>query len=103
LAERREGHRAIDPSNSIGASSRDAARHSRSIGPLFSSKQPLARAPMRGFGRTVELDLEKVIPNPIFLFARGSSRRGTPPTKMSEWMIKLARKRKIRTAVRFAR
>ncbi|HVN29220.1 MAG TPA: excinuclease ABC subunit UvrA, partial [Candidatus Binataceae bacterium] len=71
---------------------------------LFSSNSPIgACAECEGFGRTVELDLEKVIPNPNLSLRQGLIAPWRTPAykEMSEWMIKLARKRKIRTAVSF--
>jgi excinuclease ABC subunit A len=71
---------------------------------LFSSNSPIgACAECEGFGRTVELDLEKVIPNPNLSIRQGLIAPWRTPAykEMSEWMIKLARKRKIRTAVSF--
>jgi excinuclease ABC subunit A len=71
---------------------------------LFSSNSPIgACSECEGFGRTVELDLEKVIPNPHLSLRQGLIAPWRTPAyhEMSEWMIKLARKRKIRTAVSF--
>src|SRR5208337_2980296 len=71
---------------------------------LFSSNSPIGACPeCEGFGRTVELDLEKVIPNPNLSIRQGLIAPWRTPAyrEMSEWMIKLARKRKIRTAVSF--
>ena len=71
---------------------------------LFSSNSPLgACSECEGFGRTVELDLEKVIPNPNLSLRQGLIAPWRTPAykEMSNWMIKLARKRKIRTAVSF--
>ena len=84
---------------------RDAAHHFPSHSPaLFSSNSPIGACPeCEGFGRTVELDLEKVIPNPNLSIRQGLIAPWRTPAyhEMSEWMIKLARKRKIRTAVSF--
>ena len=71
---------------------------------LFSSNSPIGACPeCEGFGRTVELDLEKVIPNPNLSIRQGLIAPWRTPAyrEMNEWMIKLARKRKIRTAVSF--
>src|ERR1700683_3959445 len=71
---------------------------------LFSSNSPIGACPeCEGFGRTVELDLEKVIPNPNLSMRQGLIAPWRTPAyrEMSEWMLKLARKRKIRTAVSF--
>jgi excinuclease ABC subunit A len=71
---------------------------------LFSSNSPIGACPeCEGFGRTVELDLEKVIPNPNLSIRQGLIAPWRTPAyrEMSEWMIKLARKRKIRTAISF--
>jgi excinuclease ABC subunit A len=71
---------------------------------LFSSNSPIGACPeCEGFGRTVELDLEKVIPNPNLSMRQGLIAPWRTPAyrEMGEWMIKLARKRKIRTAISF--
>jgi len=66
---------------------------------LFSSNSPIgACAECEGFGRTVELDLEKVIPNPNLSLRQGLIAPWRTPAyrEMSEWMLKLARRRRIR-------
>ncbi len=71
---------------------------------LFSANSPLGACPQcEGFGRTVELDLEKVIPNPNLSLRQGliAPWRTQAYREMNEWMLKLARRRKIRTAVSF--
>ncbi len=60
---------------------------------LFSSNSPIgACSECEGFGRTVELDLEKVIPNPHLSLRQGLIAPWRTPAyhEMSEWMIKLA-------------
>jgi excinuclease ABC subunit A len=69
---------------------------------LFSSNSPIGACPeCEGFGRTVELDLEKVIPNPNLSMRQGLVAPWRTPAyrEMNDWMLKLARRRKIRTAV----
>ncbi len=71
---------------------------------LFSSNSPIGACPeCEGFGRTVELDLDKVIPNPNLSLRQGLIATWRTPAyrEMNEWMLKLARRRKIRTAVSF--
>ncbi|HVA79394.1 MAG TPA: hypothetical protein VNF29_00535, partial [Candidatus Binataceae bacterium] len=71
---------------------------------LFSSNSPIGACPeCEGFGRTVELDLEKVIPNPNLSLRQGLIAPWRTPAyrEMNEWMLRLARRRKIRTAVSF--
>ncbi len=71
---------------------------------LFSSNSPIGACPeCEGFGRTVELDLEKVIPNPNLSLRQGLIATWRTPAyrEMNDWMLKLARRRKIRTAVSF--
>ena len=71
---------------------------------LFSSNSPIgACAECEGFGRTVELDLDKVIPNPNLSLRQGVIAPWRTPAyrEMNELMLKLARRRKIRTAVSF--
>ncbi len=68
---------------------------------LFSSNSPIGACPeCEGFGRTVELDLDKVIPNPNLSIRQGLVATWRTPAyrEMNEWMIKLARRRKIRTS-----
>ena len=67
---------------------------------LFSSNSPIgACADCEGFGRTVELDLDKVIPNPKLSLRQGLIAPWRTPAyrEMNDWMLKLARRRKIRT------
>jgi excinuclease ABC subunit A len=69
---------------------------------LFSSNSPIGACPeCEGFGRTVELDLDKVIPNPNLSMRQGLVAPWRTPAyrEMNDWMLKLARRRKIRTAV----
>jgi len=71
---------------------------------LFSSNSPIGACPeCEGFGRTVELDLEKVIPNPNLSLRQGLIAPWRTPAyrEMNDWMLRLARRRKIRTAVSF--
>lgn len=71
---------------------------------LFSSNSPIGACPeCEGFGRTVELDLDKVIPNPNLSLRQGLVATWRTPAyrEMNDWMIKLARRRKVRTAVSF--
>ncbi len=71
---------------------------------LFSANSPIGACPeCEGFGRTVELDLDKVMPNP-----RLSPRQGlvapwrTPAYReMQQWMLKCARRAKVRTGAPF--
>jgi excinuclease ABC subunit A len=68
---------------------------------LFSSNSPIGACPeCEGFGRTVELDLDKVIPNPNLSLRQGLIATWRTPAyrEMNDWMIKLARRRKIRTS-----
>jgi excinuclease ABC subunit A len=71
---------------------------------LFSSNSPIGACPeCEGFGRTVELDLEKVIPNPKLSLRQGLIATWRTPAyrEMNDWMLKLARRRKVRTTVSF--
>ncbi len=71
---------------------------------LFSANSPIgACAACEGFGRTVELDLDKVIPNPNLSLRQGLIAPWRTPAyrEMNDWMLKLARRHKIRTAVSF--
>ncbi len=68
---------------------------------LFSSNSPIGACPeCEGFGRTVELDLEKVIPNPNLSLRQGLIAPWRTPAyrEMNELMLKLARRAKIRTS-----
>ena len=72
---------------------------------LFSANSPIGACPeCEGFGRTVELDLEKVIPNPNLSLRQGLVAAWRTPAyrEMHEWMLKCARRMRIRTAVSFA-
>jgi excinuclease ABC subunit A len=72
---------------------------------LFSSNSPIGACPeCEGFGRTVELDLDKVIPNPHLSMRNGLIAPWRTPAyrEMNDWMLKLARRRKIRTSAPFA-
>jgi excinuclease ABC subunit A len=71
---------------------------------LFSANSPIGACPeCEGFGRTVELDLEKVIPNPNLSLRQGliAPWRTQAYREMNDWMLKLARRRRIRTAAPF--
>ncbi|HKV54822.1 MAG TPA: excinuclease ABC subunit UvrA [Candidatus Binataceae bacterium] len=71
---------------------------------LFSSNSPIGACPeCEGFGRTVELDLEKVMPNPLLSLRQGLVTPWRTPAyrEMHEWMLKCARRGRIRTAVAF--
>ncbi len=64
---------------------------------LFSSNSPIGACPeCEGFGRTVELDLDKVIPNPKLSMRQGLVAPWRTPAyrEMNEWMLKLARRTK---------
>jgi excinuclease ABC subunit A len=69
---------------------------------LFSSNSPIgACAKCEGFGRTVELDLEKVLPNPLLSLRQGAVMPWRTPAyrEMQEWMLKCARRARVRTSV----
>jgi excinuclease ABC subunit A len=69
--------------------------------PLFSANSPLGACPeCEGFGRIVELDLDKVLPNPKLSLRQGLVAPWRTPAyrEMQTWMIKCARRAKIRTA-----
>ncbi|HEY6417853.1 MAG TPA: excinuclease ABC subunit UvrA [Candidatus Binataceae bacterium] len=71
---------------------------------LFSSNSPLGACPgCEGFGRTVELDIEKVIPNPNLSLRQGMVAPWRTPAyrEMNDLMMKLARRRRIRTSASF--
>ena len=71
---------------------------------LFSPNSPIGACPeCEGFGRTVELDLQKVIPNPNLSLRQGLIAPWRTPAyrEMHEWMLKCARRGRIRTAVSF--
>ncbi|HUO04764.1 MAG TPA: excinuclease ABC subunit UvrA [Candidatus Binataceae bacterium] len=71
---------------------------------MFSANSPIgACSECEGFGRTVELDIEKVIPNPRLSIRQGLVAPWRTPAyhEMSEWMLKLARRARIRTTAPF--
>ncbi len=71
---------------------------------LFSSNSPIGACPeCEGFGRTVELDLEKVMPNPLLSLRQGLVMPWRTPAyrEMQEWMLKCARRARVRTGVAF--
>jgi excinuclease ABC subunit A len=71
---------------------------------LFSSNSPIgACAECEGFGRTVELDLEKVMPDPLLSLRRGLVAPWRTPAyrEMQDWMLKCARAARIRTSVAY--
>jgi len=69
---------------------------------LFSSNSPIGACPeCEGFGRTVELDLEKVIPNPRLSLRQGLVAPWRTPAyrEMHEWMLRCARRAHVRRNV----
>ncbi|HLX06085.1 MAG TPA: hypothetical protein VKR28_11145, partial [Candidatus Binatus sp.] len=71
---------------------------------LFSSNSPIGACPeCEGFGRTVELDLDKVMPDHSRSMRNGLVAPWRTPAyrEMNDWMLKLARRRKIRTSAPF--
>ena len=69
---------------------------------LFSDNSPIgACAKCEGFGRTVELNLEKVIPNPLLSLRQGAVMPWRTPAyrEMQDWMLKCARRARVRTGV----
>lgn len=69
---------------------------------LFSANSPIGACPeCEGFGRTVELDLEKVIPDPSLSLRQGLVAPWRTPAyqEMKLWMLKCARRARVRTAV----
>jgi len=71
---------------------------------LFSANSPIGACPeCEGFGRTVELDIDKVIPNHNLSLRQGLVAPWRTPAyrEMNDWMLKLARRRKIRTSAPF--
>jgi excinuclease ABC subunit A len=69
---------------------------------LFSSNSPIGACPeCEGFGRIVELDLEKVLPNPLLSLRQGAIMPWRTPAyrEMQEWMLKCARRARVRTSV----
>ena len=68
---------------------------------LFSANSPIGACPeCEGFGRTVELDLGKVMPNPNLSLRQGLVAPWRTPAyrEMHEWMLRCARRARIRTA-----
>jgi excinuclease ABC subunit A len=71
---------------------------------LFSANSPIGACPeCEGFGRTVELDLEKVIPDPGLSLRQGLIAPWRTPAyqEMKIWMLKCARRARVRAAVPF--
>jgi excinuclease ABC subunit A len=71
---------------------------------LFSANSPIGACPQcEGFGRTVELDLEKVIPDAGLSLRQGLIAPWRTPAyrEMKSWMLKCARRARVRTAVAF--
>jgi excinuclease ABC subunit A len=69
---------------------------------LFSSNSPIGACPeCEGFGRTVELDLEKVLPNPLLSLRQGAVMPWRTPAyrEMQDWMLKCARRARVRTSI----
>jgi excinuclease ABC subunit A len=69
---------------------------------MFSSNSPIGACPeCEGFGRIVELDLEKVIPNQLLSLRQGAVMPWRTPAyrEMQEWMLKCARRARVRTNV----
>ncbi len=67
---------------------------------LFSANSPIGACPeCEGFGRTVELDLDKVMPNPRLSLRQGLVAPWRTPAyrEMQQWMLKCARRAKVRT------
>lgn len=72
---------------------------------LFSANTPLGACPeCEGFGRTTELDLDKVLPDPKLSLRQGLVAPWRTPAyrEMQEWMIKCARRCRVRTAAPLA-
>ncbi len=71
---------------------------------LFSANSPIGACPeCEGFGRSVELDLEKVMPNPNLSLRQGLVAPWRTPAyrEMQQWMLRCARKAHISTVVPF--
>jgi len=71
---------------------------------LFSSNSPIGACPeCEGFGRTVELDLDKVIPNPRLSLTQGLVAPWRTPAyrEMNDWMLKCARRAHVRRNVSY--
>jgi excinuclease ABC subunit A len=72
---------------------------------LFSATSPLGACPQcEGFGRTVELDLDKVIPEPGLSLRQGLIAPWRTPAyrEMQDWMLRCARRLHIRTSAPLA-
>ena len=81
-------------------------RISRADPALFSSNSPIGACPeCEGFGRTVELDLDKVIPDPSLSIRQGLIAPWRTPAyrEMNDWMLKLARAERFARRRRIAR
>jgi excinuclease ABC subunit A len=81
--------------------SRCGSSYPEPVPALFSANSPLGACPeCEGFGRTVELDLDKVIPNPNLSIRQGLVAPWRTPAyrEMHDWMIKCARRSHIRTS-----
>jgi excinuclease ABC subunit A len=84
--------------------SRCGARYPEPSPALFSANSPIGACPeCEGFGRTVELDLDKVMPNPRLSLRQGLVAPWRTPAyrEMQQWMLKCARRAKVRTIVPF--
>ncbi len=69
---------------------------------IFSPNSPLGACPQcEGFGRVVELDLDKVLPNPALSLRAGAIAPWRTPAyrEMNDWMLKCARKNRVRAGV----
>ncbi len=69
---------------------------------LFSPNSPIGACPQcEGFGRTVEIDLEKVLPDPLLSLRQGAVVPWRTPAyrEMQDWMLQCARRARVRTAV----
>jgi len=69
---------------------------------LFSANSPIGACPKcEGFGRTVELDLEKALPNPALSLRQGVVAPWRTPAyrEMHDWMVAAAQRRRIRIGV----
>ncbi|HZY60637.1 MAG TPA: hypothetical protein VFE56_12800, partial [Candidatus Binataceae bacterium] len=79
--------------------SRCAATFPEPTSALLSANSPMGACPeCQGFGRTVELDLRKVIPNPNLSLRQGLVAPWRTPAyrEMQAWMLECARRRRIR-------
>jgi excinuclease ABC subunit A len=71
---------------------------------LFSANSPIGACPeCEGFGRIVELDLEKVMPDPGLSLRQGLIAPWRTPAylEMKTWMLKCARRARVRAAAPF--